>query len=307
MRLGLMLIPSRELDAVVEQVREARALGLDSVWLAQIFGQDAATALAIAGREVPEVTLGTAVLPVYQRHPIALAAQALTTQAACAGRFVLGIGLSHRMVIEAMYGLSFENPARYMQEYLGVLAPLLAGEAASFDGEVLHGNTPSPLQIEVPAPPPLLLAALAPRMLRIAGSAADGTITWMTGPATLADHVVPKITAAATAAGRPAPRVVVGLPVSVTADVEAARERAARSFAMYGQLPSYRAMIDREGLAEPGAAGPADLAIIGDEEAVTAGIGRVEDAGATEFFASAFGAPEDRKRTHELLKDLARS
>jgi F420-dependent oxidoreductase-like protein len=244
-------------------------------------------------------------VPVYQRHPIALAAQALTTQAACGGRFVLGIGLSHRIVIEGMYGLSFENPAHYMEEYLRVLAPLLAGEAASFNGEVLHGNTPSPLQIEVPSPPPLLIAALAPRMLKIAGSAADGTITWMAGPVTIAEHVVPRITTAAAAAGRPAPRVVVGLPVSVTADIEAARERAARSFAMYGQLPSYRAMIDREGLKEPGSAGPADIAIIGDEETVTAQIRRVEDAGGTEFFASVFGPREDRKRTNELLKDLA--
>jgi alkanesulfonate monooxygenase SsuD/methylene tetrahydromethanopterin reductase-like flavin-dependent oxidoreductase (luciferase family) len=145
-----------------------------------------------------------------------------------------------------------------------------------------------------------VVAALAPLMLKLAGRMADGTVTWMTGPATLAEHTVPTITAAAAAAGRPAPKVVVGLPVCVTDDVDRARERAGAVFAMYGFLPSYRAMLDREG-----AEGPADVAIVGDEQTVAAGIRRVADAGATDFSAAEFAVdPDERRRTRDLLRTL---
>jgi F420-dependent oxidoreductase-like protein len=176
--------------------------------------------------------------------------------------------------------------------------PLLHGEPAKFDGETMATNASLNVK-DVPAPP-VVIAALAPLMLKLAGRVADGTVTWMTGPATLADHVVPSITAAASDAGRPAPRVVVGLPVCVTDDAGAARERAAKTFAMYGFLPSYRAMLDREG-----AEGPADVAIVGDEATVAAGIQRVADAGATDFSAAEFAVePDERRRTRELLRTL---
>jgi F420-dependent oxidoreductase-like protein len=176
---------------------------------------------------------------------------------------VLGIGLSHRVVIESMFGYSFDKPARHMREYLSILLPLLREGSVSFVGKTMRAQG----SVNVPEgrPVPVLLAALAPRMLRLAGGWADGTITWMTGPATVASHIVPTMAAAATEAGRPAPRVVVGLPVCVTGDADRARERAAKSFEMYGYLPSYRAMLDREGVA-----GPADVAVVGDGASIAA-------------------------------------
>ena len=144
---------------------------------------------------------------------------------------------------------------------------------------------------------PVLLAAMAPRMLDLAGEQTDGTVVWMTGPATVGDYVVPAISAAASAAGRPSPRVVCSLPVCVTSDVAAARASAAKQFAIYGQLPSYRAMLDREG-----AAGPGDVAIVGDEDAVAAQILALADAGVTDFAAAEFARGQDRERTRSLLK-----
>ena len=181
--------------------------GFASAWISNIFGLEALTALAVAGRQVPGIELGTAVVPTYPRHPAVLAQQALTTDVALGGRLVLGIGLSHQIVIQDMYGYSFDKPARHMREYLAVLVPLLAGEPADFDGETVHAH----IGLSVPRSRPrvpLLLAALAPQMLRLAGTKADGTILWMTGPATVRDYIVPTITAAASEAGRPSPRVV---------------------------------------------------------------------------------------------------
>jgi F420-dependent oxidoreductase-like protein len=303
MRIGLLVGggPKTTIDDVVGSIRSAADDGFASAWMSQIFGWDALTVLAVAGREVPGIELGTAVIPTYPRHPIVLAAQALTTSAATGGRLLLGIGLSHQIVIEGVFGLSFEKPARHMREYLSVLLPLLQGEQASFEGETLTGRTMGAVEAAGATPPPVLLAALAPRMLELAGARADGTVTWMTGPATIADHIGPSIRKAAEGAGKPPPRIAVGLPVSVTADVDAAREAAARTFAVYGQLPSYRAMLDREG-----AAGPADVAIVGDEEAVTAGIRRVFEAGGTEFSAACYGSREEIGRTRALLAELAK-
>jgi len=210
-------------------------------------------------------------------------------------RLSLGIGLSHQIVIEHMYGHSFDKPARHMREYLSILLPLLDGIQANVKGETLSANiglsTPRVGRV------PVLLAALAPRMLNLAGQQTDGTVLWMTGPATVRDYVIPAISAAASAAGRPSPRVVCALPVCVTSDPAAARAGAAEQFAVYGQLPSYRAMLDREG-----AAGPGDVAIVGDEDAVAAQILALADSGVTDFVAAEFARGEDGKRTRSLLK-----
>ena len=302
MDYGVMLDVSPSLDDVIGRVREAAAAGLTSAWAPQIFGYDALMVLALAGRAVDGIELGTAVVPTYPRHPIVLAAQALTAQEATGGRIALGIGLSHQMVIEGMFGYSFERPARHMREYLSALLPLVRGETVSFEGETLKASVMGPIEVGKVSPPPVLLAALAPTMLKLAGSEADGTVTWMTGPATIADHIVPSITAAAEGAGRPRPRIVVGLPIAVTADPDKARERAARVYTIYGQLPSYRAMLDREG-----AGGPADVAIVGDEDAVAAQLDHLADVGATDFVAAPFGPPEERGRTFELLAARNRS
>jgi 5,10-methylenetetrahydromethanopterin reductase len=301
MRIGILTgetTGARALTELTDQIRGAADDGLASVWLSNIFGLDALTALAVAGGQVPGIELGTAVVPTYPRHPAVLAQQALTTALAVGpGRLALGIGLSHQVVIENMYGYSFERPARHMREYLSVLVPLLDGAHAQVTGSTLSANVG--LSTPRTGPVPVLLAALAPRMLELAGQQTDGTVLWMTGPATVRDYVVPAITAAASAAGRPSPRVVCALPVCVTGDPDAARADAAEQFSIYGQLPSYRAMLDREG-----AAGPGDVAIVGDEDAVAAQIQELAGAGVTDFAAAEYARGEERKRTRELLKAI---
>ncbi len=302
MRIGLGLEMGGTIDDVVARARVLASTGVVSLWSSQIFGWDTLTALAVVAREVPGIDLGTAVIPVHPRHPMMLAEQALTVQAASGGRLVLGIGLSHQVVVEGAWGYSFDRPARYMREYLSVLVPLLHGEQVSFNGEVVRTNTFGPLDVAPTPPPPVLVAALGPTMLRLAATLADGTVTWMVGPATVADHIVPTITAEASQAGRPAPQVVVTLPVCVTGDPDAARTRADRIFAMYGQLPSYRAMLDREGVE-----GPADVAVVGTEEEVTAQIRRFAEGGATEFSGAVYGSPDEVERSRALLGALARA
>jgi F420-dependent oxidoreductase-like protein len=298
-RIGIFAghVANGPIDKVVAAARSAADDGFATFWLPQIFGMDALTALAVAGREVPDIELGTAVVPTYPRHPIVMAQQALTTQSVTGGRLVLGIGLSHQPVIEGMFGLSFDKPVRHMREYLEVLMPLLRGEPASFGGETLSGRVA--VDVRDAAPVPVLLAALGPKMLELAGRVADGTATWMTGPATIADHIVPTISAAAEAAGKPPPRIGVGLPVCVTDDVSAARQGAAELFSIYGTLPSYRAMLDREG-----AEGPADVAVVGDETAVRASLDHLESIGASDFVANIFGSAEERDRTRSFLQSL---
>jgi 5,10-methylenetetrahydromethanopterin reductase len=288
------------IDELVKTVKETADQGFASHWMPQIFGLDALTALAVVGREVPDVELGTSVIPTYPRHPMMLAGQALTTQKATNGRLALGIGLSHQIVVESMWGLSFDKPVRHMREYLSILRPLLRCEPVSFRGESF--STSGSLTLENPyGPPPILVAALGTQMLNVTGRLADGTITWMTGPSTLAEHTIPTLRSAAAAAGRPeAVRVVAGLPVCVTDDEAAGRERAAQVFAIYGQLPSYRAMLDREG-----AQGPADVALVGDEAAVRTGVERLAEAGVTDFLAAEFGATDsERSRTRDVLRSL---
>jgi F420-dependent oxidoreductase-like protein len=297
MRLGLFVNESQGPD-MLGKLRERIARGADdgfaSVWMSHTFGLDTLTALAVIGGQVPGIELGTAVVPTYPRHPAALAQQALTVNAVLDGRLALGIGLSHQIVIEGMYGMSFERPARHMREYLSILLPLVRGENAAFEGETLTArlglNTPGPRDM------PVLIAALAPRMLRLAGEVADGTVLWMTGPRTVAEHVAPAVTEAARAAGRPAPRIVCALPVCVTDDADAARALAAERFEIYGQLPSYRAMLDREG-----AEGPADVAIVGDEDEVAVRIETLSKAGVTDFVAAEYSPGT---RTREFLKSL---
>lgn len=300
MRIGIFGASSAtsSIDQVVDDVRTAHGQGFASYWVPQIFGYDALTLLAVVGRETEGIELGTSVIPTYPRHPAMLAAQALTTQKAAGGRLTLGIGLSHQPVIEHMFGMSFEKPVRHLKEYLEILMPLVDGRPAAFDGETLSANID--LDVPEPQPVPVMVAALGPQMLQVAGARTAGSITWMTGPKTIEQHTGPALRAAASDAGNPDPRIACGLPVCVTGDPDSARERAAKVYAVYGQLPSYRAMLDREG-----ADGPADVAIIGDEEHVSARIQGLADAGVTDFAASEFGSGADETtRTRELLVGL---
>jgi F420-dependent oxidoreductase-like protein len=203
-------------------------------------------------------------------------------------------------VIEGLFGYSFERPARHMREYLSVLGALIRGEQVTFLGETLKAATLAPMKVAGAEPCPILVAALAPAMLKLTAQLADGTVTWMVGPKTLASHVVPTISAAAAAAQKPAPRIVVGIPVCVTDEPDKARLRASNVFAIYNQLPSYRAMLDKEG-----AEGPADVAVVGGEEAVAAQLADLVEAGGTEVVAAIFGSRDERARTLALLSDLA--
>ena len=300
--IGEITASAGTIDNLIAQATQAEAEGFASGWFANIFGMDAIMAAAVCARATSRIELGTAVVPTYPRHPVAMAQAALSAAAISGGRFSLGIGLSHQIVIEGMLGLSFAKPYSHMKEYLAVLGPLVREGRVDFTGSEFRVNA----NVAVPGakPCPILVAALAPKMLALAGREADGTITWMTGPKTLHDHTAPRLREAARAAGRPAPRIVVGLPIAVTTEVAAARASAARTFQIYGMLPSYRAMLDREG-----AEGPADVAIVGDESAVGEAVTRLAEAGATDLLSIPFGVEGDRDavaRTRALLARLAR-
>ena len=304
MRVGLLETGQRgrrpaTLDEMIEETCRAEALGMASVWFSNIFGHDAMTAAALAARVTARVELGTAVTPTYPRHPYAMAQQAASTQAAARGRFTLGVGPSHKVVVEEMWGLSYERAYAHTREYLSVLVALLR------TGEVDHSGDQFKVRARLTSadglPVSVLLAGLGPKMLALAGAVADGTVTWMVGPRTLRDHVAPVVREAAARAGRPAPRIVVELPVALTKDVAAAQEVARRMFKTYATLPSYRAMLDREG-----AAGPAEVAVIGDEDAIGEQLVRLAEIGATDFVAAPFATAQQGAELEECVGALAR-
>lgn len=303
MRIGLMFgdAPGGTLGDTVQQIVDAERDGFDNVWFGQVFGSDVLTVIALAGEKTSRIEIGTAVVPTYPRHPYVMAQQAMTVQSAINGRLVLGIGLSHQPVIENMWGMSYDKPARHMREYLSVLKPLVDSGRVSHNGEVFRTN--AGLQVPGAKPFPILIAALAPMMLRIAGELADGTATWMTGAKTIASHVAPKINAAAKASGRSQPRVAVGLPVLVTDDEAGGRAKAAQAFQIYGQLPNYQRMLEKEGAANPG-----EVAIVGNEASVERQIRDLASAGATDFFAAIFPHGDDvaasLKRTRTVVQSF---
>jgi 5,10-methylenetetrahydromethanopterin reductase len=286
------------IGALVDAAHEAVDAGFASMWLAQAFGFDAMTAVAVIGREVPDIELGTAVVPTYPRHPIVMAQQALTAQAIAGGRFVLGVGLSHAPLIESSFGYSFERPARHMREYLEALLPLVRDGAVDYEGETLTAR--AAVDVRGASPLRVVLAAMGPQMLDLAGGLADGTVTFMTGPKTLAAHVVPSIRAAAERAGRPAPMIAAAMSVTVTDDADA-RARVEQRYSAIAALPSYRAMLEREG-----AASPADIAFLGSEETVREQIRALADIGVTDLVVAANGNDDEVRRTVELASTIAK-
>lgn len=297
MDMGLFTFGSR-LATIVEDAVRAEREGFAMFTMANIAGHDAIGAMTVAGTRTSRIRLATGVVPTFPRHPTAMAQQALTAQAASGGRFTLGIGLSHQVTIEGGYGLSFDRPALHMREYLSVLMPLLHLEPVQFEGEQYRVR--AALRTHDTAPVRCLIAAMAPVMLKLAGSMADGTILWMTGGRAVDEHIVPRITRAAAEAGRPAPEVVCMLPIALTSDPAEAHRKAAAQFENYGRLPSYRAMLDKEGVA-----GPGDVAIAGDEATLRAALGRLRDAGATTFVGGLFDAGEGTvERTRAFLASL---
>ncbi|WP_370963974.1 TIGR03564 family F420-dependent LLM class oxidoreductase [Amycolatopsis sp. cg9] len=297
MRIGLYATGSAGLDEIVEDVAAAEELGLASAFLPQLTAWDALTVAAVAGQRVPRIGLGTAVVRTHAQHPLALAGQALTAQAATGGRLTLGIGPSHREIIEGGYGLSYDRPARHVREYLQALRPLLRGETVGFRGETLTAAG----TVDVPGaePPDVLVAALGPVLLGIAGELADGTVTVWAGPELLAEHVVPKITDAANRAGRPAPRVVASAMLSVTSSPERVRDDIRGRFGAAGEFASYRRLLRQQGKA-----GLEDTVTAGDEDLVAATVRRFATAGVTELLVSPVGTGEERARTLAFVASL---
>jgi F420-dependent oxidoreductase-like protein len=286
-------------DGLIERAVEAENLGFDSVWLPQVSGIDALMVLALAGGKTSHIELGTAVVPTYPRHPTVLAAQALTVQDATNGRLALGIGLSHRMVIEGAFGLDYSKPIPHTREYLTVLNELLDGARVSHEGELyrVHWQTTVPGAKR----PPVLVAALGPAMLKLCGALADGTVTWMGGVDYLRDVAVPTMTAAASAAGRAAPRFVCMVPTLLTNDVAGGKRLIEETYRMYGQIPSYRATLDRGG-----AGGPSDVAVLGSKEDLEAGLRAYETVGVTDFVAVIPpSAGADAEATRQFIGSLA--
>lgn len=285
------------LQAKLEAIRQLEADGFAGAWLPSR-GHDAMTTLALSGPLTERIELGTFVQPTYSRHPVSMAQSALAVQAATGNRFALGIGLSHQVVIEDAWGLDFSTPVRHTREYLTVLGPLLRGDAVDFDGDEFRIHT----QLAVPdaEPPPIIVAALGPQMLRVTGRLADGTALWLAGPRYIEEVVVPELGGAAAEAGRPAPRIVAGVPIAVTSDSDAARSAISEAFAMYNTLPSYQRVIQGSGADDP-----AGVAIVGSEEEVERELRRWRDVGVTDFYAAVYGEDaEARRRTRAFLQAL---
>jgi F420-dependent oxidoreductase-like protein len=305
MRIGLSG-GAASVEKMIEQAQKAEADGFTSLWYASAIGGDPLVAMAMAGQATSSIELGTSVLQTYTCHPLLQANRAASVVAGM-GRagFTLGIGPSHKPVIENVFGLSYEHPGRHTEEYVRILTAALRGEDVEFAGDDF-GVRAGGRVTATPQPVPVLVAALAPRLLRVAGEVANGTILWMGNARAVEAHVAPRIRGAAEEAGRPAPRIVAGLPVAVHSDDGEARGAAAQQFGGYGLLPNYRRLLDIGG-----APGPADAAIVGDEVSVAAQIKALFDAGATDVWAAVFPVGEDRagsrRRSRDLLQELAAS
>lgn len=306
MRIGLPGAAST-VDKLVQQAERAEADGFTTLWYASAIAGDPLVAMALAGRATSTIELGTAVLQTYTCHPVLQASRAAAVAAAIGapGRLTVGVGPSHQPVIEGILGLPYDRPGRHTDEYVQVLAPLLRGEAVAFAGEEFRVHA-DPRLLTGGAEIPVLVGALGPRLLRVAGEHAAGTVLWMANATAVEQHVAPRIRKAAADAGRPEPRIVAGLPVAVHDDAAEARSVATAQFGMYATLPNYQRIFERGGVA-----GPAEAAIVGDEESVAAQVDAVFAAGATDLWAAPFPVGDDRAgsraRTRALLAELARS
>lgn len=326
MRIGMFVAetspPGSTVDDLLARVEWAEANGIDTGWVPHVpWSLDALTSIALAGRVTSRIELGTAVVPTWAHHPYGMAQHALSVQAACGGRLALGIGPSHRSNAESWYGADYDGVIHHVREYVEVLEACNTAQAEANDsdggpgrmgGAVVHEGDRYPVRaiLTVPgaSPVPVFLAALAPRMLELAGRASAGTITWMGDEHTHRTHVVPRLATAAASVGRPTPRVIAGLPFAVCDDLDAGRETAERRYGMYRQIPTYARMLER-GASDS----PADVAIIGTEAQVAARIASYEDAGVTDLAAMCFAVgrddaerAENSARTRAVLADLAR-
>ena len=314
MRLGLMVGSDKErarserLAGLLADGRAAEDAGFTSFWIPQVPGYlDAMTAVALLGGVTDRIEIGTAVVPIQTRHPVAMAQQALTTQLACSGRFALGLGPSHDWIVDGQLGLSYERPVRLVRDYLQVLGAAFCGPG-SVDIENDSYRVHSPFDVAEPMPMPVLLAALGPAMLRIAGERASGTILWMADERAIHDHVAPRINLAATDAGRPPPRIVAGVPVTLCSDgdVDNARAYASDVLGHAHFSPNYVRLLEHGDAADVG-----DTMAAGDEQAVLARLLRYRDAGVTDLAvrivplgADANSRTQSRTRTQKFIASL---
>ncbi|HKJ25106.1 MAG TPA: TIGR03564 family F420-dependent LLM class oxidoreductase [Myxococcota bacterium] len=313
MRIGLMMGPERgryrrKVAQLAADAAAAERDGFTSVWVPQIPGDfDAFVAIALMGQATERIELGTAVVPIQTRHPIAMAQEVMSVQAVCEGRFALGIGVSHDWVIEGQLGLPYARPAHQMRSYLEVLNPALRGPG-SVDVENELYRVHSPMDVTDWGPNPVLLAALAPVMLRVAGEHASGTVLWLADERAVGEHVVPRITKAAAEAGRPAPRVVAGVPVALCPndEVDAARDWANRTLGHSEYCENYQRLLDRGDARSEG-----DILAAGDESAIVKRLRAFEDAGTTDLAVRVLALGPDResriesrRRTLEFLASL---
>lgn len=302
MRIGLTG-GGATVDRVVEQAVQAEAEGFTSLWYASVVTGDPLVAMAIAGRATTRIELGTAVLQTYPCHPL-LQANRAASVADAMGRsgFTLGIGPSHEPLIRGVFGLSYDHPGRSTEEYVRILTGVLRGEAVDIDGDDWSAHTAARTAVPV-HDVPVLVSALGPRLLRVAGAVADGTVLWMAPARAIETHIAPRIHAAASGASRPSPRIVAGLPVAVHDDEAEARAAAAANSTMYAGMDNYRRILE-----VGSATSPADAAIVGNETTVRARLQGLLDAGATDVWAAVFPVGDDRaasvRRTKDLLHEL---
>jgi len=276
---------TNNIDEAVANAGRANDRGFHRYWAPQIMNADPISVLAVVGREIPRILLGTSVVAMQTTLPQTLAQQSLTINNISGGRFTIGIGTNHEPVLEMVYGVPWRKPYTHMTEYLDALIPLLNDQKVVTEGEFVTSRT----QINIKAEPAgVMLAALGPKMLKLAAERTNGTITWMTGPVTIADHVRPTI--------GPDAQIAAGVGIQVTSDIDAAREQANVDLAIYGQLPSYRAMLDREGAANPG-----DMVLIGDADTIRTGLEAYKAAGTTECALNILG---DKEAAWEAIAPL---
>jgi 5,10-methylenetetrahydromethanopterin reductase len=308
MRIGLMGNKAYSLagtgpfdvEELIEDARSAQRDGLASYWVGQQLDWDAFSLLAVLAREVPGIEFGTAVTHVWTAFPVHMAQQAMSLQVLSGGRFTLGVGLEHEPIMRAMWGLDWNRPVAYFAEYLDVVRSLIETGRVEHEGEFFQIKT-SFLRFRPHPEMQIILGALGPRMLRLAGSKAEGTTTWLTGTKTIRDHIVPSIRAAAEEAGRPPPRVIPLVPIAVTKDVRGMRERVSEQMSFYPTMPSYQAMLEREGATTAG-----EIGLFGSPSQVEEALHELDAAGATDFGAILFGTHDEEEATRGLLREMAK-
>jgi F420-dependent oxidoreductase-like protein len=300
MKIGLAAT-SPDIEVIIDQARWMEADGFSSLWFGYAIQHDPIAAMAVVGRETSTLELGTSVLQTYPCHPLLQANRAASVVSAIGRGMTLGIGPSHKELVQDLLGISYDHPGRSTEEYTQILAQLLRGETVDVEGDdwTLHLDDP----IVLPHRVPLMLSAMSPRMLRIAGELTDGTITFLARTDVLETHIVPKVRAAAQAAGRPEPRIVAGVSVAVHDDPSEVRSALAERASILDPLPNYRRVLDLGGYASA-----ADAVITGNAAHVKRELQNLVDAGATEVWTGITAAGDDpeasRRRTLDTLREL---